>query len=286
MDVRPEEKTVHPEGSVPQRNSGGYPALFRPAKRVGDGLLRLVFPPRCAFCGSRGTENVCPACEATLRTLRPPEGEPLRRLQEDWITAAVSVWQYRDLARSALLALKFRKARWRGAELARQLAACAAAASLPTPDVIVPVPDHWRTRLERPYSVPELLAERISRECGVPMDTRVLVKRYRTRPQHRLSRELRRGNPVGAYRIRDPRRLAGRTVWLVDDVITTGFTMRECARMLWLYGAKQVVALSFAVAAGTPDTSGTASGMGANGGSTGAAKVTGTPPTGNPPRTE
>ena len=77
-------------------------------------VLRLVFPPRCAFCGRRGCEeNVCPACEAQLLPVPP---EQLRRLGDPrWLAHILAVWQYDGVARRALLALKYYKSRWRAA---------------------------------------------------------------------------------------------------------------------------------------------------------------------------
>lgn len=229
-----------------------------PADRFGAALLRAVFPPRCAFCGKRGESTVCSACERELRTLTPPPGEPTARLHSSWIPCALSVWRYEGTVRHALLLLKRYASRWRGTEFARQLAATAAAAQLPPPDVIIPVPNYKEKGLQglkrqpEENPVPLLLAERLAQQFSVPLDENQLIKYYPTPQQHRLSRARRRGNPVGAYRVLAPKRLQDKTVWLVDDIVTTGATMNECARLLWLYGAKQVVGLSFCVTVSRP----------------------------------
>ena len=170
----------------------------------------------------------------------------LRKLGDPrWLAHILAVWQYDGVARRALLALKYYKSRWRAAELSRQLAAHTA--GLPAPDIIIPVPDHPSAAKKRPYSVPALFAERLSRQTGAPVAADILCKHYSTPPQHKLSRQRRKGNPVGAYRVVKPEALRGKTVWLVDDIVTTGATMNECARMLWLYGAQPVTGLCFAI---------------------------------------
>lgn len=221
-------------------------ALPVPHKGLRAAVLRWVFPPRCAFCGKRGCEeNVCPSCEEELLGLRVPPEYLRKKGDPRWLPHVLAVWQYDGAARRALLALKYYGSRWRAAELSRQLAAHIAA--LPAPDLIVPVPDHPSAAKARAYSVPRLFAERLSRQTGAPVAADVLCKYYNTPPQHKLSSRRRRGNPVGAYRVVRPELLRGKTVWLVDDIVTTGATMNECARMLWLYGAQPVTGLCFAV---------------------------------------
>ena len=220
-------------------------ALPMPQKGLRAAVLRLVFPPRCAFCGSRGCrENVCPVCAEQLLGLQVPPEYLRKKGDPRWLTHTVAVWQYDGVARRALLALKYHQSRWRAAELGRQLAAHTA--GLPAPDLIIPVPDHPAAAKERPYSVPKLFAERLSRQTGAPVAADILQKQYNTPPQHKLNRHRRKGNPVGAYRVAKPEALRGKRVWLVDDIVTTGATMNECARMLWLYGAQQVTGICFA----------------------------------------
>ena len=226
--------------------NGRPAALPVPQKGFCAALLRLVFPPRCAFCGGRGcAQNVCSRCENELLQLCVLPEHLQGKGDPRWLTHIVAVWQYDGAARRALLALKYHKSRWRAAELSRQLAAHTA--GLPAPDLIIPVPDHPAAAKKRPYSVPQLFAERLSRQTGVPVATDILHKHYNTPPQHKLNRRRRKGTPVGAYRVTKPETLRGKTVWLVDDIVTTGATMNECARMLWLYGARQVTGICFAV---------------------------------------
>lgn len=209
-------------------------------------VLQVLFPMRCAFCGSRASGlAVCPACATALQPLALPPGEPQERLACAWLPRAAAVWQYDGLAKRALLQLKYYGARWRAPELARQMAAAARAAQLPPPDIIIPVPDTRRAARKKAYSTPQLLAEWLARQQTAPLAAGVLCKQYDTPAQHTLSRSRRAANPVGAYRVCDPQRLHGKSVWLVDDVVTTGATLRECARLLWLYGAAQVTGLCF-----------------------------------------
>ncbi len=223
-------------------------ALPVPQKGIKAAVLRILFPPRCAFCGRRGcTLNVCEDCAKKLKALCAPQSFPEKQGDPRWLDGVFAVWQYEGVARQALLSLKYYKSLWRSAELSRGFAAAVRAAQLPPPDMIIPVPDHPNTAKSRAYSLPELFGERIAREFGVPLEKGNLIKYYENKPQHTLSGKRRAGNPVGVYRVKHPERLQDKTVWLVDDIITTGATLNECARMLWLYGARQVTGLCLCV---------------------------------------
>lgn len=223
---------------------GQDPALAPPPSGWGQRLLALLFPPRCAFCGSRDSGlATCEGCADALRQLRLPSDLSGLLPSDSWLAGVTAVWRYEGLARQALLALKFYGNAWRAPEFGRQLCVAARNAALPPPDLVLPVPDSRRSARQKPYSVPLLLARALASAFACPLVEGVLVKRYDTAAQHRLSRLRRRGNPVGAYTVADPAALRGKTVWLVDDIVTTGATLRECARVLWLYGARQVVCL-------------------------------------------
>jgi ComF family protein len=108
-------------------------------------------------------------------------------------------------------------------------------------DVVVPVPLHPRRLAKRGYNQSGLLAaafaKRINRHC----DETSLVRIRDTEHQSRSSGEDRRKNLKGAFRIADPSRIRGRTVVLIDDVMTTGATLEECSEALYAGGAYKVI---------------------------------------------
>jgi ComF family protein len=113
-------------------------------------------------------------------------------------------------------------------------------------DVIVPMPLHWRKRLERGFNQSELLARVLSRRTGIPV-LNALERRKPTAPQAGLTRAQRRSNVAGAFeasRRRD--RIDGRHVLLIDDVLTTGATASACAAVLKRAGARRVTVLTLA----------------------------------------
>jgi ComF family protein len=108
------------------------------------------------------------------------------------------------------------------------------------PELIVPIPMHWRRRLVRGANGPELLAEVLGRRLRRPVATHLLSRRYRL-PQGSLTPHRRRLNLRGTMSLRRGRKPSAARVLLVDDVLTTGATCSEAARVLRQAGVEEVV---------------------------------------------
>jgi ComF family protein len=106
-------------------------------------------------------------------------------------------------------------------------------------DLIVPTPLHWRRRWTRGYNQAMLLARELAPALGLK-PVNALRRTRATSTQAGLSRTARRANVAGAFVVRDPSRIHGRRVLLVDDVMTTGATLRACAAALKRAGARSV----------------------------------------------
>jgi ComF family protein len=110
-------------------------------------------------------------------------------------------------------------------------------------DAIVPVPLHPRRLVERGYNQSALLARHVARKLGARVSTAVLLRVVDTVPQVELAREARCANVEGAFRVVRATALEGRAVVLVDDVSTTGSTLRACRRALLEAGATRVTSV-------------------------------------------
>jgi ComF family protein len=113
-------------------------------------------------------------------------------------------------------------------------------------DYLVPVPLHWRRRLERGFNQSYLLAQCL-RRSGIPICLDLVRIRY-TRRQWDLPPAQRRRNVKGAFAVRKDHPFSGKTLCLVDDITTSGATLSECARTLKHAGAEKVYAIVLAVA--------------------------------------
>ncbi|HEX4771105.1 MAG TPA: ComF family protein [Bryobacteraceae bacterium] len=112
-------------------------------------------------------------------------------------------------------------------------------------DAVVPMPMHWRKRRQRGFNQAELLARPIARRYGLPVSTNLRRTRY-TEAQAGLGQTDRQENLKGSFEVKSPGQLAGKHVLLIDDVFTTGATLRAAARALKAAGVSRVSGLTLA----------------------------------------
>jgi ComF family protein len=218
--------------------------------RAREFILDLVYPPRCGGCGAAGRGLWCAECAALVRRLGAGQTKRLD-LDGPWsgrVVPAVSAAAYIEPLRQGIHEFKYNGT----PGLARPFGLLMAAAWLdgagavePGADLIAPVPLHPSRQRERGYNQSELLGRWISRETGLPMQPRALRRVRQTEHQARLGAAERRQNVLGAFTAASAV-CAGRRVLLIDDVLTTGTTLRECAAALLEAGAAEVMALTLA----------------------------------------
>lgn len=204
-----------------------------------DLLGSVLGPPRCAACDDPTPRRIvfCPACTATIE--RRPRGGP----EGPHFAAFV----YGGAMARAITRFKYE----RRPDLGRPLADLLWGEFEPHargPDLVVPVPLHPRRLAERGFNQSALLAARVAWQLDVPLAPRALRRVRDTPRQATLGRAARRANVEGAFEVRDARIVRGRTVLLVDDVRTTGATLRACAGALLESGASEVTPLALAQA--------------------------------------
>lgn len=214
---------------------------------------RLLLPPVCLICGQGGREGLdcCPGCESDLPCIGhlcrrcglalPHAAELCGRCgrRPPAFDATWPAFAYDGVVETLIQRFKFRHDLAAGRVLASLSARRLAALGAPRPDCLVPVPLHWRRRLRRGFNQSDLLATDLGRCLGrIPVAP--LLRRVRATPaQSALPAERRGGNVRGAFRtgMRLPR---VRCAALVDDVMTTGSTLNECARALKRAGVERV----------------------------------------------
>lgn len=113
-------------------------------------------------------------------------------------------------------------------------------------DAVTFVPMKWLREKKRGYNQSQLLAEAVAERLGVPC-VPLLIKRKNTRSQRTSDAAQRKVNLYGAFAVADNAEVSGKTILIVDDVKTTGYTLSECAVMLHAAGAQTVCAAAFAV---------------------------------------
>jgi len=195
-------------------------------------LLEWAYPRKCALCGEFGDAAICPVCRSEMSPLDEDETPRLKDLD-----AVRSVHPYTGRAAQAVRRLKYERVLTHAATMADELAASIAPV-VETFDVVVPVPIHWSRKCLRGFNQAEVLSE------GLPRVRRdVLIRTRRTRQQVGLTPEQRLRNLRGAFAVAEP--VQGLTVLLLDDVVTSGGTARECARALRSGGAARIELLTY-----------------------------------------
>lgn len=212
--------------------------------KLVDGLLDTLFPPKCAFCRRvlrRGESGMCAECETKL-----PRRENPREKGPDFVDAIVSPLEYKDNVRAALIRYKFNGVTASAGLFGRIVADSVRENLSGEYDMISWVPLSSERLRERGYDQAMLIAMAAALELDdVAVET--LRKTRNAAPQSGTeSAEARRANISGAYEVIDPELVKGHRVLLIDDIITTGSTVSECARMLGLAGAESVVCASVA----------------------------------------
>lgn len=237
------------------------------------GAVNLLYPARCALCGvdldaDHAKRLLCPTCRAGIlnltETLCPRCAMPVPQSGNQGIDCARCrtrklwfghVWPlgiYRDALRDAIVCMKrqyfeplvFAMGRLLGKELSDRIQDS-------SPDIVVPMPIHWTRRLSRGMNVSELLVESMKRTLRVRTAPKLIACCRKLKKQGTLGPQERIANVKGAFRVSTAYNIKNLRVLLVDDVMTTGATANEAAKVLRKAGAAQVDVAVAARALGT-----------------------------------
>lgn len=208
-------------------------------------LLDLLYPPRCPFCRrllERSGDLLCPECQRTLPWLTGSAAE--RKLE--FVSLCAAPLRYRGAVRESVRRYKFSGMYWYSKPYGVLAAQCAQDHLAGRYDLVCWVPvSAWR-RWRRGYDQSRLLAIQTAAHLGVEA-VDALRKVKHNRPQSSIRDSARRrANVLGAYRVKNPALVRDKRVLLIDDVVTTGSTLSECARTLRMAGARDVVCLTLA----------------------------------------
>ena len=205
-------------------------------------LLQTLFPSTCACCGDAlvaGENQICINClsnlTATLYSAHDNNHTERQLAGRIPLQNATSIFVFRhgNTVQQLIHAMKFHgnsdlcilMGRQMGLELLQS-------GRFDNIDLLVPVPLHWRRRLQRGYNQSELLCQGISQIMGIPLNTHALVRHRYTHQQSLQASTDREENVKDAFRLRRPEDFQGKHILLVDDVLTTGATLVSCCDAL------------------------------------------------------
>jgi ComF family protein len=246
-----------------QLNAALFARWRAPLRRSLIATLDLAFPPDCGFCHAAIDSSklglLCTTCRQELlsgpaacpRCGRASSGLSREEANEESCSRCAGLRYpfertlrlaaYEGAMRSAVLRAKRSGER----ELTMALGELLAEQMVPMlapwqPHAVLAVPMHWTRRVRRGVNSPQILARALAAKLGVPVADHVLVRSRRTAPQASLSTRERTQNVRGAFQARRHRDLKGARLVLVDDVMTTGATVKEAAKSLRRAGAEAI----------------------------------------------
>lgn len=239
------------------------PSIRDNARTLAAGLADLLWPRFCLVCDHRidalaptggicetcrdvltaDRAETCPRCACSIGSFVDTTGGCLRcRTATFRFDRAVRLGPYDGLVRDAVLRMKHDSGEMLAEELGRLLAAKRNEELRYTaPDLVVPVPLHWRKRWARGYNQSTALARGAAGTLGIPCQPDVIVRTCATPTQVGRAPSARWANVRGVFRVRSSAAIRGLRVLLVDDVLTTGATVSSAAGALCDAGVAQVV---------------------------------------------
>ena len=211
--------------------------------RALDWLLDLLYPPKCVICRrllARGEQDICPDCFESLPNF---EGEKPQVGSADGLSVTLF---YEGAVRESFLRFKFSGrdfyadvyGTWMAGRIRDELGRGF--------DGVCWVPVSKKRRRSRGYDQSELLARKVAAELSLPTCA-ALQKHAERNPQSQLKDAAqRRSNASGAFSVLPGADVSGKTLLLIDDIVTTGATLSECCRVLKGAGAARVDCAAFA----------------------------------------
>jgi ComF family protein len=241
-------------------------------KAASSSLFSILFPSDCRICRAPLTNIASlPVCDPCLAQIVPLEGPlcqicgeklfhpnaetedvplcPICRRVGAHYRRAAAYGAYEGALRDLIHLFKYNGIRPAGTVLGGLLNQTVTSMALPDSVIVIPVPLWSGKRTTRGFNQAEAIARsfiHFQSSSSIQLDTSILVRTRETASQTGLTRHQRRANVRGAFAVVKPVRVKGRTILIVDDVMTTGTTAGECARVLRRAGAKEVFVATIA----------------------------------------
>lgn len=223
-------------------------------------IIDFILPPRCICCGKtlNAKDGVCEECFNKINFITKPHclkcGIPFEAAnssdsklcglcikdKKSTFRLSRSSMRYDDISKNMILAFKFMDKTENAKVLSQWLYIAGKEIFDEGVDIIIPVPLHYTRLLKRKYNQSALLAKKLSKKTGLKVDYSSIIRCKKTRPQVEFSGKARIKNISGAFKVKYPKNIKGKRILLIDDVYTTGSTLKECAKVLKKAGAKSI----------------------------------------------
>ncbi len=231
-----------------------------------ESIINFLFPYQCLRCGKilNSAGYLCDHCAEEINFIKPPYcykcGHPLQEenTQEKMLCAGClkhkrsfyrlsrSAVVYDNSSKNLILSFKFFDQTENANLLSAMLKIAGKDIFAEGVDLIIPVPLHYTRLIKRKYNQSALLAQKLSEMTSVPHNNLALVRSRKTKPQVEVSGKERINNVKNAFSVKNQKLIKGKRIVLIDDIMTTGSTVKECSLALKKAGAKSIDILTIA----------------------------------------
>lgn len=231
-------------------------------KTIWEKFIDFILPPRCISCSKSMQQDigVCSDCFKRIDFISAPFckkcGMPLENTNQknnkkilcgaciknknEIFRMQRFAIKYNDMSKNMILGFKFLDKTENAKIFAKWLHFAAKDIYEEGIDIIIPVPLHFKRLIKRKYNQSALLAKELSKISNIKVEYSALKRAKNNRPQVEFSGRARKQNVKNVFTISNSNKIEGKRILLVDDVYTTGSTMKECAKSLKKVGAKSV----------------------------------------------
>ena len=200
--------------------------------RILNQIINLIYPPKCGICGKINSNFLCNKCKIQLEKQAKFEIEKNQNTNH-YFQEHLYIFEYQGMIRKIILNYKFNDKNYLYKTIVNFLLKNKKFFQiLKSYDTIIPVPISKKRRKERGYNQSELIAKELAKNLQIGYNKNCLFKTKNVIEQSKLNKEERQKNIQGVYEIRNPKQNKDQKIILLDDIYTTGSTVKECSRIL------------------------------------------------------
>ena len=193
-------------------------------------IIKLIYPPVCAFCGKIDKNYLCENCRKNLQKLGKVH---IVRYKNKFFNEHIYMFKYEKYIREKILNYKFNDKPYYYKTFTKIFTTNKKMCDiLKSYDIIIPVPIHKKRYKTRGYNQSELISKELAHMCQVKCYTDVLIKMVNNQVQSTLNKNERLENVKDVYKLIKPEKINNKNVLIFDDIYTTGSTVMSCAKEL------------------------------------------------------
>lgn len=207
--------------------------IIKIIKYIYKSILDIIYPfeNKCIICGEENFLGICAYCKSKINKAKSND-------------QVLVYGYYGGVLKELILAFKYEK-NFTAADVIIKLLLEIIYSEKVSADIICYVPMSKRSQKKRGFNQCEIIAKNLGDELNIPVSN-CIKKVKNTKEQKTLSKEERLKNVIDAFDISDKKSISGKDIILIDDVITTGATLKECEKILRKYGANKIIILTIA----------------------------------------